>query len=193
MQLTRRQFGTTSLATMASAALWTGLPAIEGCTTNWIDVAIADLPVIVGIADQVVAIVGIADPGLDPSVSALIKIAALAASSGLAELKVLITDYNTNPSATLLGKIKAAVLAIQKNFTDIVAQFSNITSSKLVATLAQAGSLALSVLSAILALLPASGVMLSKGSPHKLLTAKEIKSQFNSVAVANGYVANQIQ
>jgi hypothetical protein len=194
--LNRRQF-VGKVCLIGSGVLTASqIALLTGCSTTWIDTAIGDLPVIVKIAETVVAIIAIPDPGLDPAIGELIKLAATGASVALDDLKKLIQDYKGTPSEPLLAKIKAGILDAQKNFSGIVAQLHAITSSKLVATLSQAGSLSLSVLASILALLPPS--MTAMGSSRatstakvRLMTSSEIKHNFNTVAKANGY-SNQV-
>lgn len=191
--LNRRKFMSTVCLIGGGSLTAAQIAMLTGCSTSWIDTAIADLPVVENIAQTVVGIIAIPDPGLDPAIALLIKVAATGASVGLDDLKTLITDYNANPSDSLLGKIRAGIADVQKNFSSIVAQISAVSSSKLVAVLSQAGSLSLSVLSAILALLPPTmAVARTTARPKvQLLTASEIKRNFNSVAKANGY-ANQV-
>lgn len=192
--LNRRKFMSTVCLIGAGTLSASQIALLTGCSTNWIDTAIADLPVILNVTNTVVTIVGIADPGITPAISAAIALAGTAAASGLALLKTLIVDYQANPSDTVLGKIRAAVSDIQTNLAAIMSQVSSITNSKLVAVISTGISLGLSVVSAILALLPPSmGAAVAHSTVKvKLLTAKEIKTQFNSCAKSWGYSAHQV-
>jgi hypothetical protein len=190
MKENRREFighltAGTLMATLSSGFM------LEGCSTSWVTTALNDLPVIVNIATTIATIVADALGGgiISPAVAAIIKTAAGAVQAGLALAQQLISDYNANPSASIIAKIKQALVDVQAQLTNIL-QAAHIDNAALQATIAGAIGLAITVVTAIMSLLPAvttGGAMTAPRAAIKPLTPSQIKAQFDSILTENGY------
>lgn len=194
MKLSRRGFighlGTGS----AVLALAGGSVELAGCSTSWIDVALKDLPVIVSIATTVATIVADALSGgvLSPAIAAIIQTAATAVSAALSVVSQLVTQYEANPSASIVTKIQDALATVQANLQSIL-NAAHIDNPALQATITGIIGLALSVVSALISILPAPAPVSAKAAKTmtvgaaKIPSASQLRSQANAILAANGY------
>jgi hypothetical protein len=198
-ELGRRKFmGDLTLATVGIASLGTGF-VLEGCTTSWIDVALKDLPVIVNIATTVATIVADALSGgvLTPAIAAIISTAATAVNAALTVVSQLVATYQANPSASIITKIQEALTTVQSNLQAIL-NAAHIDNPALQATITGIIGLALSVVSALISILPAPALPASASRTTvlhaaKLPSAGQLKSQANSILAANGYAQYELK
>jgi hypothetical protein len=187
----RREFiGHLTAGTLTLAALSSGF-VLEGCSTSWVTTALNDLPVIVNIATTIATIVADALGGniISPAIAAIIKTAATAVQTGLALAQQLINDYNAAPSASIIAKIKQTLVDVQAQLTQIL-QAAHIDNAALQATIAGAIGLAITVVTAIMSLLPAvttGGAMRAPRAAIQPLTPPQIKAQFDAILTENGY------
>jgi hypothetical protein len=90
---------------------------LSGCTSKWVDVALADLPVLVNLVGSVVAL---ADPSADKEIQEY----AAEAGTDLQVLKALIDEYNAAPAAskaTTQAKISATLAEVSNHLNAILA------------------------------------------------------------------------
>jgi len=137
--------------------------SLVGCSTKWITVAQADLPILVNIAT---AISGLADPNQQ----AEIKEYANEVATDLALVKQLVDEYNSASSA---GKLTA-----QQKITQTLTEVSSHLQSILAAThvksdtksqhITQAVNVAILTVNAIVALIGNSKVAVSLPGPEQL-------------------------
>lgn len=203
MQMNRRQLLKSSAITAAVLPVATGLSiATTGCSTSWIDTAIADLPTAVSIATSILGIVAVATGNgvLSTDIAALINTAATAAKAGLLTIEALIQDYKTSPNASILDKIDVALTDLQTNLSAIL-QVGGIKNQALQVTIATAVGLAIATISAIQLLIPAApkSSALRRAAVQKVKTKvvvpqkEQIVSMFNAVVVLNGYADFQVK
>jgi hypothetical protein len=197
--LDRRQFfevsgkGALGTALVVAAAGTAGI-ALVGCNTDWITTAINDLPTVVSIATTVATIVATALGAgtITPAVAAIIKTAADAAAAALAVVQQAVKDYQANPSATLLQKIKITLLDIQGNLGQIL-DAAHIENTALRVVITATVGLAITVLTQIISLLPVTTVTVAlkntaqKAMAIKPLSSDDVKKQVNGVLNAYGY------
>lgn len=194
MNLSRRGFIGTLSTAGAALALAGGSLELEGCSTTWISVALKDLPVIVNIATTVATIVADALSGgvLSPAIAAIIQTAATAVNAALSVVSQLVAQYQANPSASVITKIQEALATVQSNLQAIL-NASHIDNPALQATITGIIGLALSVVSALISILPAPAPASAKGAKTmvvgapKIPSASQLKSQTNAILAANGY------
>lgn len=188
----RREFIGTLTAGAATLALGGFSLEMEGCSTSWITTALNDLPVIVNIATTVAMIVADALGGsvISPAVAAIIQTAAQAVSTGLVVVQQLIAQYQANPSASIIQKIDAALTDVQANLQSILSA-AHIDNPALQATIAGIIGLALTVVGAIISILPAPAPVAGGAKvarvPMKPLSPSQIKERANSILNHNGY------
>jgi hypothetical protein len=198
MVLDRREFfGVSKKATAAVvvAVASTEVFMLEGCNTDWIQTAINDLPTIVSIATTIATIVADAMGGglISPAVAAIIKTAAAAAQVGLTLIQQLVKDYQANPSASTIAKIKTTLLDVQAQLGSIL-DAAHIDNVGLRAIITASVGTAIMVLTQILSLLPAApaatltaNTKQVAASAVKPLDSEHIKSQLNGFLNAYGY------
>lgn len=201
--MNRRQLLKSSAITAAVLPVATGLTlATTGCSTNWIDVAIKDIPTAEGIANSILGIAALASGNgtLDAPLAALVNTAGTMVIAGLTTLEALINQYKTAPNSSVLDKIDVALTDLQTNLGSIL-QVSGIKDSNLQIAISTAVGLAIAVISAIQTLVPAAPVSsaLRRAASHKLLKATvvpdsaQISSMFNAVMVLHGFEQFQVK
>lgn len=190
--MNRREFTGHLIGGAAVLAGGAEILSLEGCSTDWITTAINDLPTIVGIATTIATIVADAFGGglISPAIAAIIKTASEAAQVALATVQQAVKDYQANPSASILAKIKTTLLDVQANLGQILdaAHVANVALRTVI--IASAG-LAITVLTQILSLLPstttAGALKAQAKTAIKPLDPAQIKSQVNGFLTGNGY------
>jgi hypothetical protein len=205
--MNRRNFLTRSGAALAlaplagSAALFT----TTGCSTSWINTAIADIPTAIAIAQSISAIVTLATGNalITPAAAALIETAASVAKAGLLTLQDAINTYQKNPSTTTLAKITDTLNQLLTDLPNILPTLTFTDQATKVA-ITTGITLLISVLSSIQLLIPAPVIAAGTRSASRNLSSArvilanknakivvpsvdQIKSQFNSVVALNGY------
>lgn len=203
MQLNRRQLlKSTAIAAVTLPIASAAVLSTTGCSTAWIETALADLPTAEGIAQSILGIVALASGNgtMDIAIAALISTAGTAVQAGLVTLQALITDYKATPSSTTLDKIDAALTDLQTNLASILS-VGGIKNSDLQVAISTAVGLAIAVVSAIQTLIPAAPVSTAvrRAAPNKLLkptvvpSKEQISSMYNAVMVLHGFSAYQVQ
>lgn len=191
------------VATVASAGIALSSTAfMVGCDSSWINTALNDLPTIEAIVGSLVSIVALGDPALSPAVSAAINIAFETIKAGLVTVQALVSDYKVSSSASVIGKIDAALTDLQTNLSQVL-QLAQIKNAALQATIATGIALAISVVSTIQLLIPAQ-VAATRGAalnvtvdravakqaiPQKIkvVDSNTVKLMYNVVASSAGY------
>lgn len=208
--LTRRNFmsgSAVSLVASASAGSFLTL-STTGCSTSWINTAVADIPTAIAIAQSISAIVTLATGNalITPAAAALIDTAAGVVKSGLLTLQDAINVYQSDKSTTNLGKVTDTLNQLLVDLPNILPTLTFVDQATKV-SITTGITLLISVLSAIQVLVPAqiANAGARKASPRlastqALLSGKvvipskdQIKSQFNSVVALNGYPQVVIQ
>lgn len=192
----RREFVGHLAAGAATVVLTTGTVAsLEGCNFDWIQTAINDLPTIISVVTTVASIVATASGGgaLTPAIAAIIDTASKAAVVALNLAKQLIADYQANPSATTLEKIKTALLDVQSQLGQIL-DASHVFNIALRTIVTTGLGVAITVLTQIMSLIPAHTAASTKAQATQVSktalkpwNSKQVVVAFNQFAVANGY------
>jgi hypothetical protein len=206
--VSRRQFAQRALLAAATSAL--ALPELA-CSVSWISIAISDLPEVVAIVQSILAIVALGDPALAVA-GPIIAVAAQAVEATLITLQQLVVYYKSYPSTSVIEEIDAALTAVQKNLSVILAA-AHIDNPGLQAMILAGVTLAMFVVQAIQALIPslattvvgtqrlrsslAPGVRRAEiaagmNTPVVLLTAGQLKASYNLIAVAAGFAGQQV-
>lgn len=196
--MNRRTFFKSSAAVLV---LPPTLASLTGCDTSWINTAVADIPVIVQIADSLVAVAATAsgNAAVTPAAIAAVNVGAAAAKAALTTLQQLITAYSAQKTPTTLSTIDVTLTTIEGNLNGILTAF-HVDDANLQTAITSGVALALSTIAAIQLLVPAASTATARRMAAAqvlktkivILTPEQIKSQFNAVIVLNGYEANQI-
>ena len=148
----RRRIWTPFVAIALSAAM-----VMTACNTYWISTALADLPVLVQIAENVAAILAAAQgQSGNTQVATQIQAVAATAKTGLEAVQSLVNSYNAAPPAqraTILGQIDTGLTAVQANLQQILTA-ARVMNPQLQATITGIVTLAEGTLLAIQTLVP---------------------------------------
>lgn len=199
------RFAKASLSITLAAALF-----VAGCSTSWIKVALADLPVITQVALNIASIVAAAQGKGQASTAANTQIQFVAnqVQSDLTLVENLINTYQSAPAATragIIGQISTALADAQSNLKSILTAI-HVDNVALQSTITAAVAIAVSTLVSIQSLVPqsaptpASASTSASAKSAKVASAsvrppspKELKSEFNRVFAANGFPNLQLK
>lgn len=192
----RRFFGMAAAGYMISAIPILG---IAGCSTAWIAVAEKDAPIVVSIAETVVSVVATLTGSavLTPAAVAIIQEAAAAFQAGMQTLSDAIAAYKASPDQTALGKIVAAINAVEQDAPAVIKAIAQAPGG-LISVITSAIGIAVSLISAIESLLPTTATFTGNAvsvppakrmavNGVKLPDAQTMKSNFNAVLSVYGY------
>jgi hypothetical protein len=160
--------------------------AATGCSAQWINIALQDLPVLTQMALNIATLVSALASGQQASTAdiAVIQNISAQASRDLNLLQTLYGEYKTNPSATTLQKIQNAIADLNQNLPTLL-QSAHISNPMLSARITAAVNLILTTVNSFAALMPQSSAATSrKASLAPLLHAKDLKKQWNQQVCA---------
>jgi hypothetical protein len=155
--------------------------ATTGCSPQWINVAVQDLPVLTQMALNIATLVSTLASGKQASTAdvAVIQNISAQASRDLNVLQTLYTEYKANPSSATLQKIQNVISDLNQNLPAML-QAAHISNPTLSARIAAAVNLILSTVNSVASLMPHSSSATSR-TIHALplLHAKDLKKQWN--------------
>ena len=157
------------------------LTATIGCTPQWINVAVQDLPVLTQMALNIATLVSTLAAGKQASTAdvATIQNISAQASRDLNLLQTLYTEYKANPNSTTLQKIQNVTADVNQNLPALL-QAAHISNPTLSARVTAAVNLIVSTVNSVAALLPQTSAATSrKLNAQPLLQAKDLKKQWN--------------
>jgi hypothetical protein len=155
--------------------------AATGCSAQWINIALQDLPVLTQMALNIATLVSALASGQQASTAdiAVIQNISAQASRDLNLLQTLYSEYKANPSATTLQKIQNAIADLNQNLPTLL-QSAHVSNPTLSARITAAVNLILTTVNSFAALMPQSSPVTSRTAPtHSLLHANDLKKQWN--------------
>lgn len=176
----RRRIWTPFVAIALSAAM-----VVTACNTSWISTALADLPVLVQIAENIAAIVAAAQgQSGNTQVATQIQAVATTAKTGLETIQALVNSYNAAPAAqkaNILGQIDTGLTAVQANLQQILSA-ARLLNPQLQATITGIVTLAEGTLLAIQTLVPAAkaGAKTAQVQPP---SPAALKASYNAIVL----------
>jgi len=194
-----------SLSITLAAALF-----LAGCSTSWIKVALADLPIITQVALNIAGIVAAAQTKGQATTAANTQIQFVAnqVQSDLTLVENLITTYQSAPAASragIVGQISIALADAQSNLKSILTAV-HVDNAALQSTITAAVAIAVSTLASIQSLVPArlggpqtsptpastsiSASAKSAKAAHANVpppSASQLKREFNSIFASGGF------
>lgn len=156
MALNRRGFLKLS-ATGAAVAFIPATLAIEGCSTNWVQVVLNDLPTVIQIVNSIVSVVATAsgNGALAATVAAELTVASQTAQASLQAFQDAVNAYNASKTQGNLSAVIAALNAVQADLQKVIAALPAGTVSTNVETVIVAAiGVAITTLSSIQLLIP---------------------------------------
>jgi hypothetical protein len=154
--------------------------AATGCSAQWINTALQDLPVLTQMALNIATLVSALASAQQANSGdvAVIQNVSAQASRDLNLLQSLYAEYKANPSATAIQKIENVIAALNQNLPALLesAHFSNPT---IAARITAAVNLILTTVNNFAALMPHSSAANSQRLSTALPTPKQLKQQWN--------------
>jgi hypothetical protein len=160
--------------------------AATGCSAQWINTALQDLPVLTQMALNIATLVSTLAAGQQASAAdnAVIHNISAQASRDLNLLQTLYNQYKASPSPTTLQKLQNAISDLNQNLPTML-QSAHISNPTVSARIAAAVNLILTTVNSFAALMPqASPALARKGPSLPLLHAKDLKKQWNQQVCA---------
>lgn len=158
------------------------LTATTGCTPQWINVAVQDLPVLTQMALNIATLVSTLASGKQATAAdvAVIQNISAQASRDLNLLQSLYNEYKANPNSTTLQKIQNVISDLNQNLPAVL-QAAHISNPVLSARITSAVNLILTTVNSFAQLMPqASASHTGRKAPARpLLAAKDLKRQWN--------------
>ena len=157
--------------------------ATTGCSAQWINIALQDLPVLTRMALNIATLAGTFSRQQNTADLAVIQNISSQASRDLNLLLTLYNEYKDNPNATTIGKIQAAVNAINQHLPALL-ESAHIANPLLTARVRAAVSLILATVNNFAALIPSSGQVRARKTVGPLPTISDLKRQWNQQVCA---------
>jgi hypothetical protein len=155
-----------------------------GCSTQWISIALADLPVLTQMALNIGTIVTTLQSGkqISSADATAIQNISAQASKDLNLLAALYNEYKANPSASALQKIQSVIADINQNLPALF-QAAHIGDPVLSARIGAAVNLILTTVASFAALMPQTSAKLTaQKMTHQQVAipkASDLKKQWN--------------
>jgi hypothetical protein len=198
MNHTRRAFGTLSLGALSVISVLGSTAVESACTFGTVFSAIlkyvgVGLQAFQAVLDLLIS-AGVLPVGSGPAINAIVALV----KAGFADLQVAVTNYNNNPGdkTTMLGKISAALAALEANIQTFWNDLK-IPDAKLAALVQGLLGLIISTLAGFLTQLPTPPPTPAMADaarlPNRLvvqaqkLSMKQFKANFNALLAQNGY------
>ncbi len=159
--------------------------AATGCSAQWINLALQDLPVLTQMALNVATLVSTLASGKQASSAdvALIQNISAQASRDLNLLQTLYSEYKATPSATTLAKIQSVLSDLNQNLPALL-ESAHLSNPTLPARIAAAVNLILTTVNSLAALIPQKSPATSQKAQATLPIAKDLKKQWNQLVCA---------
>ena len=111
-----------------------------GCSAQWINIALQDLPVLTQMALNIATLVSALSATNQPNTAdqAVIQNISAQASRDLNLLQTLYTEYKTNPNHTTLEKIQSVITGLNQNLPALL-ESAHISNATLTARVTAAG------------------------------------------------------
>jgi hypothetical protein len=172
--------------------------AATGCSAQWINIALQDLPVLTRMALNVATLVTALATGKQASTGdvAVVQNISAQASRDLNLLQTLYGEYKANPNSTTLQKIQNVISDLNQNLPTLLAS-AHISNPTLTARVTAAVNLILTTVNSFASLMPQTAPLTARRAPvtaQKLSAplphAKDLKNQWNQqVCSATGNAA----
>ena len=160
--------------------------AATGCSAQWINVALQDLPVLTQMALNIATLVSVLASGQQASTAdvAIIQNISAQASRDLNLLETLYNDYKASPSTTTIQKIQTTIADLNQNLPSLL-QSAHISNPTLSARITAAVNLILTTVNSFAAMMPQKLPLTArKGPAAPLLRAGDLRKQWNQQVCA---------
>ena len=152
--------------------------ATTGCSPNWINIALQDLPVLTQMALNIAALASTFSLQPNPAEVAVIQNISAQASRDLNLLLTLYNEYKANPNATTLAKIQSAIEIINQHLPTLL-ESAHIANPLLNARVTAAVNLILATVNNFATLIPSRAQVEPRMAVGRLPKAMDLKRQWN--------------
>lgn len=161
--------------------------AATGCSAQWINIALQDLPVLTQMALNIATLVSALATGRQASSAdaAVIQNISTQASRALSLLQTLYAEYKANPNATTLQKIQNVISDLNQNLPALL-ESAHISNAALTARVTAAVNLILTTVNSFASLMPQTAPATAQRAPAKAQKANnslprptDLKKQWN--------------
>jgi hypothetical protein len=156
--------------------------AATGCSAQWINIALQDLPLLTQMALNIATLVGTLTTGKQTNNAdlAVVQNISAQASRDLNLLQTLYGEYKANPNDTRLAKIQSVIAALNQNLP-ILLESAHISNPLLAARVTAAVNLLLGSVNSLAALIPHTSVASARiaVATPSLPTKQELKQRWN--------------
>jgi hypothetical protein len=160
--------------------------AATGCSAQWLNIALQDLPVLTQMALNIATLVSAMASGQPASAAdtAVIRNISAQASRDLNLLQMLYGEYKASPNGVTLQKVQSAISDLNQNLAALL-ESAHISNPTLSARVTAAVNLILTTINSFAALMPQSSASTSrKASATPPPGAKDLKKQWNQQVCA---------
>jgi hypothetical protein len=160
--------------------------AATGCSAQWLNIALQDLPVLTQMALNIATLVSALSSGQQASAAdaAVIRNISAQASRDLNLLQTLYGEYKASPNGATLQKVQSAISDLNQNLAALL-ESAHISNPTLSARVTAAVNLILTTINSFAALMPQNSPSTSrKASAISVPGAKDLKKQWNQQVCA---------
>jgi len=159
--------------------------ATTGCSAQWINIALQDLPVLIQMALNIATLVSALASGQQISAAdtAVIQNISAQASRDLNLLQTLYSEYKANPSATTLAKVQKVISNLNQNLPALL-ESAHVSNPTLSTRVTAAVNLILTTVNSFASLTPQQSASTSRRAKLALPTTKDLKKQWNQQVCA---------
>jgi hypothetical protein len=159
-----------------------------GCSAQWVNVALADLPVLTQMALNIAAMVATLQSGKQASAAELAAVQNISAeaSKDLTLLQTFYNDYKASPSADAMQKIENVIADINQNLPALL-QAAHISDPTLAARVTAGVNLILTTVSSFASLIPQPAAPSTARKTRQNIVipkAEELRKQWNQQVCA---------
>ena len=159
-----------------------------GCSAQWVNVALADLPVLTQMALNIAAMVATLQSGKQASAAELAAVQNISAeaSKDLTLLQTFYNDYKARPSADAMQKIENVTADINQNLPALL-QAAHISDPTLAARVTAGVNLILTTVSSFASLIPQPAARSTARKTRQSIAipkAEDLKKQWNQQVCA---------
>ncbi len=149
-----------------------------GCSPQWINIALQDLPVLTQMALNIATLAGTFSRQQNTADLAVVQNISAQARRDLNLLLTLYNEYKANPNTTTIAKIQSAIADVNQHLPALL-ESAHISNPLLTARVTAAVNLILVTVNNFAALMPSSGQVKARKALSPLPTASQLKQEWN--------------
>jgi hypothetical protein len=157
--------------------------AATGCSAQWINIALQDLPVLTQMALNIATLAGTFSRPQNTADLAVVQNISTQTSRDLNLLQSLYNEYKADPNDATLAKIQSAIVEINQNVPALL-ESAHVSNPLLAIRVNAAANLILGTINSFATLMPAHSSVKARKLVEPLPSAAELKSRWNQQVCA---------